>query len=848
MITIIEDRQYNDFSCDFTKVPHIQSILSLIEKQNIQKSIWNFEYAAVNYLKPDTESFTNLEDYEECVDLDLLADTIENSKVIILCGSNINKLVLGLSLKDNLLKVTKAFDRIFISYYSCFYSYKNNKPIEKALELAVNKHKEKITPPIEYEVISDLNRFDEVIEQLKNCSHLSFDFETNLIEAGRLIEYATMLSISARLGYSYIIPFEHKEPIYYEGKILDYEDPIFSDDELNYIIQKLTTYIFSNNKIVKIGQNTKFDMKVLLGYGIGLSQDFDSWEDIGLMAHILDERDRTSLSEQIIKNIPYYEDYKENVDYLGPLEQLAYYAARDTDSTLMLYYIHLKALKKDHELFNYYKKITRKALLVFTDVEYRGASIDSARAIKYYKDTEKLLAERKQKLADFPEYKKFVKMENLNKISKRIEELKLKIPTAKASYKARYEQELIDLTTGKITLYEEVNFASNTQLPKLIYSAEGFNIKHLKIKGKLVYSTGKEILDELNHPFTNQLSALRTLEKINGTYLSTLKDNAIDGCIHASFKINGTVTGRLSCTGPNLQNIMGRLSYEDAEVEALLKNIKKCFVPPKDYFILQVDGSQAELRFIANFSKDPVMIDAYLNNKDLHAITGANIMGLSFEDFMVSQHYKEGRWVGKSANFGIVYDISPEGYIAYIKNNTGKVISKTTAQEHIDKFFNTYTTLRKWHNRYKIMAKKYNYVKTMLGRRRRFSNINNTTNEGLINKDIRDAINSPIQGSSGEWFIALMIEYYKENLWMWNNIHDAIYFYIPKEKKEAIRQLKLIEEIALKPPFMQEFGITEEDMPVPILLDYSVSTDSWGECVELGKIDKVINWIENGFE
>lgn len=841
MILILEERKFRDYK-DAEKSVQSKAVSLLNE------DIWGFHYAMSNEkLKSDTDKFTD-EEYEDAIDIDELREVMEDFDIVIVCGSRLNRVLLGVETKGNLLKITETSSRKYISYYSNYYCYRNNKPIEDALSVAIKLEKESNTvkEEVEYELLDTVDKVREILYD--EFDLVAFDFETNLIKDGALIKYATILSLSFRAGYSFIIPFEHREPIIHGKKVLERLDPIFSIEELSEICAMLEERIFNNNSVIKIAQNTKFDLKVLWLYGIR-NGDINKYEDIMLMCHLLDERLHSGLGIQSERELPYLESYKENVDYEGPMEQLAYYAARDTDRTLRLWFIYMARLAKEDKLDIYYQNLSKPCLETFGVMEYRGAKVSKERLAEYMAEAEQLLDRRNKMLREFPEYKAYIKAKNIEKVRDEIAKLEEEKKTLKTQKSIDTRNERIkELSTKSVEFFTEVNFASPKQLSDLIYSKIGLNVKPLKIKGKLEYGTAKEIIDELNHPWTNNLSAVRTLAKVISTYFGPLLYNSDEnGYIHPSFKLNGTTTGRTSCVGPNLQNIMGRLSYKDDEVEAVIKKIKKCFVPPDDHFILQVDGSQAELRFIANFSKDPVMIDAYLQGKDLHAITGAKIKDMEFEEFLVSDQYKEGRWLGKSANFGIVYDISVDGYIAYIKNNTGVVISAAEAQKHIDSIFSTYTWLRKWHKKYTNLAKKYGYVETLLGRRRRFSNINNTTNQGLVNKDIRDAINTPIQGTSGEYFLMLQNEYHRKGLWMFNQVHDAIMFYIKIDRKTALRTLKIIEDVCNNPP-LEKFGVSKDRLPVPIKLDYSISLDSWGELIELGSYSKAVEWVKENIK
>ena len=254
-------------------------------------------------------------------------------------------------------------------------------------------------------------------------------------------------------------------------------------------------------------------------------------------------------------------------------------------------------------------------------------------------------------------------------------------------------------------------------------------------KTKTGYSTDVKVLEELRgkHPLVDTILQYRVLAKLQSTYLEGLKPliNRTTGRIHTHFQQTVTVTGRLSSTDPNLQNIPTR-TETGREIRAL-------FIPGKGYdWLLSCDYSQIELRILAHVSQDSLMLESFRENQDVHARTASEVFGVPLD--LVS-HEMRGR--AKAVNFGIVYGISDFGLAVQLG------CSRKEAGEFIDNYLSRYKGVKEYMERMKTLARSQGYVMTLLGRRRYLPDINNR-NFNLRSFAERTAINTPIQGTAAD--------------------------------------------------------------------------------------------------
>ena len=278
-----------------------------------------------------------------------------------------------------------------------------------------------------------------------------------------------------------------------------------------------------------------------------------------------------------------------------------------------------------------------------------------------------------------------------------------------------------------------------------------------------------------------------------------------------------------------MQNIPVFYKSNNEKVKDLFSRVKKFFIVPEDTIMMCCDFSQAELRCIANFSQDSIMIDAYLSGKDLHSVTAASIAKVNLDEY---ENYQPSikdplRRAAKDANFGYVYGCSPETYQRTIFESYGRSLDIQTCQLHRDALFKTYLGLNKWHSNSIKIGKKYGYVRTLFGRKRRLININGSNNK-LVSADTRYAINSPIQGTSGEWTIfsiCILMKIFPDCIIFFNNVHDAMYFYVPKSLVKIAT--KYIANISEYPLIDTYFKIDKNKTKVPMKLDIEYTSTNW---------------------
>jgi len=494
---------------------------------------------------------------------------------------------------------------------------------------------------------------------------------------------------------------------------------------------------FENPKIVKIGQNIKYDLTVLKWYDIAIGGPlFDT-----MIAHFLIQPDMRhnmdALAETYLNYAPVSietligkrERGKEQLSMRDvPLDQVADYAAEDADVTLQLKTAFAPMLKSSgvDKLFH---DVEIPLVPVLADMETEGIRLDG--------DTLKDLSRSLTR--------------DIVATEKRIQKM-----------------------AGT-----EFNVSSPRQVGEVLFD-------RLKIMDKPVktrtgqYSTAEDVLSKIEnkHPIIQQILDYRELVKLKNTYVDVLPGmvNPRTGRIHTSFNQVVAVTGRLSSDNPNLQNIPIRTERG--------REIRKAFVPRSaKYVLLSADYSQIELRIIAALSGDKGMIDAFNSGEDIHATTAAKVYGVKAKEVT-----PEMRRNAKMVNFGIIYGISAFGLADRLN------ISRTEAREIIDNYFRQYPRIKEYMDDSIEKARKKGYVETLLGRRRYLRDINsaNATVRGFAE---RNAINAPIQGSAADMIKIAMINIHgdlakkKLKSKMLLQVHDELVFDVLKEEADEVGAL-----------------------------------------------------------
>ncbi|MGQ9716032.1 MAG: DNA polymerase I, partial [Anaerolineae bacterium] len=358
-------------------------------------------------------------------------------------------------------------------------------------------------------------------------------------------------------------------------------------------------------------------------------------------------------------------------------------------------------------------------------------------------------------------------------------------------YLRQMSEELAErLRALETRIYELVGYAFNVNSPSQLGEAlfDRLNLPRQGLRKTQAghYSTAAEVLEKLRglHPAVDLILEHRQIAKIKSTYVDALPElvNPETGRLHTSYNQTGTVTGRLSSSEPNLQNIPIRTE--------LGRRVRRAFLAEEGWLFLSADYSQVELRIVAHVSQDPAMLQAFARGEDIHASTAAAIYGVPLEAVT-----PEMRRVAKTVNFAITYGATGFG-VAQQSDLTPEEGAKL-----VEAYYRTYPKVRDYVERTKKMAREQGYVQTLLGRRRYFPEFqaSERVHRNRLNAAYRMAINAPIQGTAADIIKLAMIRIHQAlrdqglRTRMTLQVHDELVFEVPKE--ELGRVAPLVREI-----------------------------------------------------
>ncbi|HQK39634.1 MAG TPA: DNA polymerase I, partial [Flavobacterium alvei] len=554
-----------------------------------------------------------------------------------------------------------------------------------------------------------------LLQNLMNQTSVCFDTETTGIDA--LNAELVGMSFSFEKGKAFYVPFPENQ------------------EEAQILVDKFKPFFESEN-IEKIGQNIKYDLKILSHYGVQIKGKlFDT-----MIAHYLINPDMRHnmdvLSETYLKYSP-----KSIEDLIGkkgknqlsmkdvPLEEIKEYAAEDADITYQLKQNFSPILDKA-ETKKLFDEIEIPLIPVLAAMELEGINLD----VPFLKS--------------------------------------MSVEMAKES--AALEQKIYE-TAG-----EKFNLASPKQLGDILFDKLKIGGAKQKKTKTGQYATGEEILSylEKDNPIVKDILEWRQMVKLQSTYIDALP-NQVDkktGRVHTDYMQTVAATGRLSSNNPNLQNIPIRTERG--------RLIRKAFIArDENYTLVSADYSQIELRIIAALSGEENMIKAFQNNEDIHKSTAAKVFNVPLEEVT-----KEQRSNAKTVNFGIIYGVSAFG----LSNQTS--LSRKESAELIDAYYATYPKLKSYMSNQVDFARKHGYVQTVLGRRRYLKDIN-SANMMVKSGAERNAVNAPIQGSAADIIKIAMINIHKKltsGNWkskMLLQVHDELVFDVHNSELEKIQPM-----------------------------------------------------------
>ncbi|MXW43888.1 MAG: DNA polymerase I [Candidatus Dadabacteria bacterium] len=568
-----------------------------------------------------------------------------------------------------------------------------------------------------YETVFDEMSLGQVIRIVEEAGELSIDLETD----SRLPMNAGIVgfSLCTAPGRAFYVPVGHTG-------IMEAEKQMKPETALSMLKP-----VLESEGIRKIGQNIKYDMLVLKNHGVSLR---GIYFDTMLAAHLLDasrgsykldELSRTELGHKMIS----YDDVtgkgKSRKNFAEvDIETAARYSCEDSDVALILSRKFLETLKKEG-LWDLYRENVLGLVPVLCDMEFTGVSVDTAILGKMSEEFER----------------------DLDSI----------------------EGGIYEKTEGKF------NINSTKQLSEVLFEKLGLPVKKKTAKG--AFSTDSEVLRDLStiHEVPRLILRHRFLSKLKSTYIDQLPRliNPVTGRIHTSFNPAGTSTGRLSSSDPNLQNIP--IKTGDG------KRIRKSFVAKDGCVILSADYSQIELRLLAHFSEDPILLEALRDDKDVHVATACEIFNAS-EDQITS----EMRNLAKTINFGIIYGISAFG----LSKQLGTTVS--VSRNYINRYFDRYSEVKTYMQASVEEARNRGYTETLVGRRRPIPELvsGNRVERG---RGEREAINTPIQGSAADIINLAMIRIFRRleegefRSKMILQVHDELLFEVYEAELEKLR-------------------------------------------------------------
>lgn len=570
----------------------------------------------------------------------------------------------------------------------------------------------------EYKLVDNEEELRQLCDFFITKESVSIDTETTSTDAINAELVGLSFSVEEKKAFYVAIPANYEEAL----KIVQIFKPLYESD-----------------KIMKIGQNIKYDYEVLTRYGVTLQgKMFDT-----MIAHYLIQPELHHNMDYMAETLLGYQTIhieellgpkgkkQKNMRDLSPTD-IYEYAAEDADITLRLKNVlepRLKELGVEELFWNIEMPLVR----VLADMELNGVCLDT----EALQDTSKIFTERMK----------------------------------------QYEQEIYK-EAG-----EEFNISSPKQVGDILFGKLQIMDKPKKTKTGQ-YVTSEEVLQSLESksPIVRNILNYRGMKKLLSTYIDALPKliNPRTGHIHTSFNQALTATGRLSSSDPNLQNIPVRT--DDG------KEIRKCFIPEEGCLFFSADYSQIELRIMAHLSEDENMMEAFREGHDIHRATAAKIWHVDIDKVTDAQRKK-----AKQANFGIIYGITTYGLAQRMDIPNGE------AKELIEGYFRTFPKVQAYMEHAKEEARAKGYAETLFHRRRYLADINsrNATVRGFAE---RNAINAPIQGTEADIIKVAMVRIWerfkKEGIRskMILQVHDELNFSVFPEEREQVERI-VIEEM-----------------------------------------------------
>lgn len=703
-----------------------------------------------------------------------------------------------------------------------------------------------------YKILRTQKEIDKLILNCKRTGYASIDFETSGHDYHSALGYPTMLGVSFQPGSGFIIPLGHFDSPFKEN---------YKDIFLNF-----SKKVLENPKITKVAWNAKFEYLWTKKLG---GQIKGRYFDAMLAKYLLNEERPNDLKSMVEMYIPDYGGYEE---YEGsklpwdekPLEGLSQYCAMDCDLTLRLMIFFENQLIKN-DFYKLFRNLLMMATRVLGDSEYNGFIIDSEKLdaidIKY----QAKIVQSEIDLRNNKKIKKFNKFLIEQRVAKIVLKIQAEIDDLYDELEDTKDAKVIKSKTKQITtreskidrleagefspaeakkITEEVNFNSPPQMGDLFFiSPKGFKFPIVK------YTTNKDTKQDTTNPstdesvllelvkvdksgFCKQLLEHRGLSTLYNTFIKGIREKlSEDSKVHTTHNIHGTVTGRLSTTGPNLQQVPRTTTNAD---------IKTMFIPPPGYLLLQLDYSQAELRVMAAAAGETTMIKWFKEGRDIHIMSALKKWHMEDEYDRIKliidteddndpeyKIWKVRRKQAKTINFGIIYGQGAPKLAESLECSPAE--AKGFLKDFDIQFPKVAAFVKKQHK----LAKDNAYVKSVFGRKRRLPNVD-SDEKWKVAEALRFAINAPIQGAASDYALFSSILIWEQSLWdkaikielpQVYTVHDSIgYFVRPEDIHDVVPKL---EAICANPETKEWFGFQIDGVKMQV--DFEVSSTSWAD-------------------
>lgn len=620
-----------------------------------------------------------------------------------------------------------------------------------------------VAPNLNFHIIRNFDDFNECVEDCKTSDFTAFDLETSGLQSYNPLERIQALGLDLETKKQWILPVCARDARWRNKPEIQLKMfTILSDMAKKYGLKMN-------------GHNGKFDnlwMMRKFGRFVRFFLNFDTM----IASHTLNENRRHSLKELTINELggPSYDIPLKDKTGQGDLMKMYKYLALDVFYTNHLYLKFKAQLMKDPALLKLFKHVIMPSTRAMEMVEYNGVWVN-----------QQTMHERRTEI--------------MNKVSK-------------------LENSMFEIV-GK-----QINWNSPDQVGKVLF--DDCKLKPIGFTKKKKPQTGEPILIRLKdeHPIVPLLLDHREYSKKLSGFIEGWKKEIIGGFMYPSYLIHGTITGRYSCKGPNLQQVP-----RDPEIRSL---IDAPYVPEPGWdeddgwVFFQADYSQLELRIAAMISKDPTMIRIFQSGGDMHTVTAQAVSGTDGSEYKTEFEKKEWRKKAKAVNFGFLYGMGHRKFQDYSKEKYGVAVTEGEARMARKRFFETYKGLVKWHDRQRNIAHSMGQVRNPAGRIRHLPDIY-SEDTGQVAEAERGAINSPVQGFGAELMAMTLGEAvpkfdYDNELRIVGTIHDSAVGWVRKSKIHEL--LPRFRKIMMSPRALR---LLEIDIPIPILVDIEVGP--WGK-------------------